>query len=50
MLADIYKTVITALEALWLAGQLIEVLKGSEAALLALNVAGKQIKKLKNKL
>lgn len=42
--ADIYKANKTELEALWLADQVIEVVKDSNAALQALNVAGNQIK------
>ena len=42
--ADFYKANKIELEALWLANQVIEVVKDSNAALQALNVAGNQIK------
>ncbi len=44
--ANIYKASITELEALWLADQVVEVVKDSNVALEALHVAGNQVKKL----
>lgn len=43
-LAIIYKMEVTELEALWLADQVVDIVKDSKAALQALNVAGNQIK------
>lgn len=43
-LAIIYKMEVTELEALWLADQVVDIVKDSKAALQALNVAGNQIR------
>lgn len=43
-LAIIFKMEVTELEALWLADQVVDIVKDSKAALQALNVAGNQIK------
>ena len=44
IIADIYKTDKTELETLWLADQIVEVVKDSNTALQAIYVAGNQIK------
>jgi hypothetical protein len=44
-IADIYETDSTELETLWLADQIVDVVKGNNKALQAINIASNQIKK-----